>query len=137
MLPSLMRPPTPLQPHKASSTAGPQHTPDARPEQHSVADHRVAHALAGSRAAQSNVVQHGHIVAHNGCLANHDACGKRSDGRREGLEEGRGGGGAGKAEQQHAGQRAQGGRSTKRQPARHHVHLSPEIKFRMRARRVG
>lgn len=82
-------------------TASPQHTPDARPQQHSIADDRVAHALAGSGAAQSHVVQHGHIVAHNGCLANHDACGKGSDGR-EGRAKGREGVGAGQASNREA-----------------------------------
>mmetsp|Transcript_29172 Transcript_29172/g.64481 ORF Transcript_29172/g.64481 Transcript_29172/m.64481 type:complete len:218 (-) Transcript_29172:686-1339(-) len=44
-------------------------------QQHSVAYSRVANIVAGSRAAQGHVVQHGHIVAHDGSFANHDTCG--------------------------------------------------------------
>ena len=51
----------------------PSPTPDARAQQHAVADGWVAHAVAGAAAPQGDLVQHRHVVAHHRRLTNHDA----------------------------------------------------------------
>ena len=104
-------------------------SPNARPQQHPIADHRVPHALASAAAAQGDVVQHADVVAHYRCLAYHYACSAGPGTWREGRGEQEGAVQEHAATRKHprgqAGQRRQGSTWSKQLGANRASHSVP------------